>query len=552
MATTVRTMLCALALGLAVDAAAHEVCLEAEDLETDAGWRVISGYEGYMPSEPDRWSGNRLRADASDEPATGRTEFEVPAAGTYHLWVRFESAYGFDSLFTIEIQQDGKTRVAAELGGKEQCKYFLFRRGWQVQGPWHHHNADWVYQKTAVALDAGPAMLLLKKGRNGRPAGLRVLDFFYLTDDLALEPGDDFRWRHTKGGAPAILSRFQSSAYVKVRVSAKAAKPALVQVQPRFWQVGYYMGPRTTYYFTTAGLTTRKPAEDVWLTPGAETEWAELRLHKVYPAVLLTRSTQPAQVMVCRDPKAPQETLLTTSLVPADPSQSTRRIWRGDFVAPEVTQIIVSTGNGLYERAMLQGRFARVFDEYLDEMTASLEAMEVPHGRKATRLHLLSVFPTRVNRFDMRRLMSALGINGQYGQCSPSVYGPEGRPMGFVQDRGFIAIHNAHLRLRGYGTDCYEGNYDRLRKAYAERYENLKKGGLGHLPQSIKLIEEAGAPGFGTLRTWDNINEQFRGYLKQRGAKPLEVLSRENLAELLSAGRMPSEEEMWQHVTLGG
>jgi len=542
-------LVCVLVWGLIANAVAHEVCLEAEDLKTDRGWRVITGYEGYMPSEPDRWSGNRLRADASDEPAKAQARFEVPAAGTYHLWVHFESAYGFDSLFTVEIRQGRRTRVTAELGGKEQSKYFLFGRGWQVQGPWHYHNADWVYQKAAVTLDAGPATLTLKKGRNGRPAGLRVLDFLYLTDDLALEPGDDFRWGRTRETAPPILGRFQTSAYVKVQISPKATKSALVQVQPRFWQVGYYMGPRDTHYFTPAGLTTKKPAEDAWLAPGAETEWAQIRLHKVYPAILLVRSTEPAEVMICQDPEHPKDTLLTASIRPADPSAPS--VWRGEFNGLEVTQIIVSTGNTLYEKAILQGRFARVFDEYLEEVTASLEAMEVPHGRKATRLHLLSVFPPRVNRFDMRRLASALGINGQYGQCSASVYGPEGQEMGFVQDRGFIAIHNAHLRLSGCGTDCYEGNYDRLRQTYQKRYEELKKAGVGHLPQTIKLIEEAGAPSFGTLRTWDKINEQFRAYLKQHGVKPPEVLSRESLAELLATDRKPTEEEMWQAVTVG-
>jgi len=28
----------------------------------------MSGYEGYIPGEPEWWSGNRLRADATDEP----------------------------------------------------------------------------------------------------------------------------------------------------------------------------------------------------------------------------------------------------------------------------------------------------------------------------------------------------------------------------------------------------------------------------------------------------------------------------------------------------
>jgi len=529
---------------------AHEVCIEAEDMKSSGGWTVAKGYEGYMPSEPEWWSGNRLRADASDAPAEARIDFQAPGAGAYNLWARFESAYGFDSLFSVAVMQGGKKLAEAEFGGREQLKYFTMGRGWRVQEAWAYHNADWVYQKMRVTLDSGPATLVLAKGRNGRPAGLRMLDLFYLTTDLGLEPVEKYPWGRTAETAPRVLSRFKTSVYVKVRVSPQAAGPALVETQPRFWLTGYYMGPRDVYYFTPTGVTTAKPAEAAWLAPGAETAWAEIRVEKAYPSTLLCKSTQPAEIMVCRDPKNAADTMLAVPLPAANPKPPARRLWNGEFIGPDVRQIVVSTGNEVYERAVLNGRFARVFDEYLEDLTRSLEAMDVPGGRKPTRLHLMGSYPVHVNRFDMRRLISALGLNSQYMQSDPAIYGPEGKAMGFLQDQGFISLQNLHIMLRGMGKDCYEGNYDRLRKAYEKRFDDLKKDGLAGLPQTIKLIEEAGGPRLAHFKDWEKMQQVFRAYLKERGVKPPEVLSREAMAGLLSAGKTPSEEEMWGKVRI--
>ena len=540
-----------LVLGAGGQAMAGEVCIEAEDLTVVAGWRVVSGYEGYMTGEPEWWSANRLRADAGDDPAEARTTFQAPAAGTYNLWVRFESAYGFESLFSVEVRQAGKPVASGDFGGKEERKYFTMGRGWQVQGPWHYHNADWVYQKLPVTLATGPAELVLKKGRNGRPAGLRVVDLFYLTTDLDLEPVERFPWGRTPETAPRILSQFKTSIYVKARVSREAAQPAVVEVEPRFWLTGYYQGPRDVYYFTPAGLTTKRPTEKDALPPGAETGWCEIRVEKVYPLTLLARSSGVAEIMVCKDPANAAATLLTVPL-PAMGPKPARKLWYGEMIGPEVRQIIVSTGNGVYERGVLNGRFARVFDDYLDEMTRGLEAMQVPGGRKPTRFHFAGSYPVLVNRFDMRRLMSALGINSQYMQSDPAVYGPEGKAMGFLQDRGFISLQNQHMGLqpRAIGRNCYEGDYTRLRDFYQKRFEDLKKDGLGAMPQTIKLIEEAGAPRLAYLKDWEKIQEAFRSYARERGLKPAALLRPEDQAELAKNGQLPGDEELWPKVRI--
>lgn len=539
------------ACALLGNALAAEVCIEAEDLAVTSGWRVVSGYEGYMPGEPEWWSGNRLRADESDTPAEARTTFQAPAAGPCNLWVRYESAYGFDSRFSVEVRQGAKTVAAADFGARDQQKYFTLGRAWQVQGPWHYHNADWVYQKLPVTLAAGPAELILRKGVNGRPAGLRVVDLFYLTTDLDLEPVERFPWGRTPDTAPRVLSRFKTSFFVKARVAPDATKPAVVELEPRFWLTGYYQGPRDISYLTPAGLTSKKPADKDALPPGAETAWCEMRVEKVYPSTLLVRSTGPIEIMVCKDPANPAPTLLTVP-VPAAGPKPARKLWYAELIGPEVRQIIIATGNGVYDRPILGDRFACVLDDYLDALTRRLDALDIPGGRRPTRFHFAGSFPVNVNRFDMRRLMSALGVNSQYMQSSPEIYGPEGKAMGFLQDQGFISLQNQHIGLqpRAIGRDCYEGNYARLRDFYQKRCDELKKDGVGDMPQTIKLIEEAGAPRLAYLKDWEKIQDIFRAYARERGLKPADLLPPDTLAEVTKSAADLPDNELWKKVRI--
>lgn len=99
----------------------HEIPIEAEHMDIIKGWTVEGG--SYFNGQPNLWSGARLTADASDEEAIAEKEIYIPAAGRYLLWVHYESAYGFGSVFKAAyptIQGTGHHLVSKrdELGAR--------------------------------------------------------------------------------------------------------------------------------------------------------------------------------------------------------------------------------------------------------------------------------------------------------------------------------------------------------------------------------------------------------------------------------------------------
>ncbi|MCM8816278.1 MAG: beta-galactosidase trimerization domain-containing protein [Candidatus Omnitrophica bacterium] len=522
---------------------AAELCIEAEDFQIISGWKVIKGFEGYFPARPATWSKDRMRDDEKSTDALATKKVFIPEDGKYNLWVRYESAYGFNSLFSIEIIQNKKTVFLGEFGKKDSFKYFPMDRKWLVQSPWAYHNTDYVYQQATVDLKKGEATIMLKKSKDIYPSCRRVIDLIYLTTDLSLEPGDDYTdWPRGKEG-PSLMSRFKQPVFVKLRISEKASGPATVRLETRFFLVGYYMGPRPVYWFSKQGLIDKKPDASLLLNPGDETEWQKVELLKVFPGTFFIDTDQPAEILITRDIK--KEKPATIKLKPG-----TNLTFKA---ATGTNEIVVSSGNSYWEQDILQGRPARLVSEYLQELTDKIEKYQVS-GKKPQKIGLLSpftVYPTI--DFDARKLYSAAGMTGQYGACTPEVFGPEGEKFGFNRKVGYLSLQNLHLRTSGFnaiGRSCYEGNYEPLRKVYEKSYNELKQKGLGDLPQRIKLIEESSPPPLITLREWEKINEKFRQYLKDKKVSVYDVVGIDVLEEI-AKGKKMTEEELWQSVKLG-
>ncbi len=506
------------------ESAPREIPLEAEHMRVVSGWVVEGG--AHFDGQPNLWSGARLTADAADAPAVAVKHIRVPTAGKHLLWVRYESCYGFGSVFSVEVEQRGR-RQAAVFGQKRAVKYFPFGRGWTVQGPWYWHSTDYVYQCATFELKAGKAVLRLLKGKNEQPAARRVVDFLLLTTDLSRDPGDDWSWRGSR--APRILSKFMLPLYLKLEclTGPDASLPTL---QPRLWLIGYYRGPMDSYYLCRSGLMRAernkpKPAQDLWLKPGEATGWMKVEVPKTMPALLEFSQSGEAKfrISVAHTPEGKRDCQTVE--------------WTGKHI-----QVICSVGHPRYERDLLEGRKVTTMAELLERKKREVESYQVP-GRKARRIFLRTAIPSREGFIP---LAAAMGINAQSYGISPLIYGPEAPDMGFNTSRGFTSVQNWFLN-----RSCFEGDFSKLEARLAKMREDYVKQGLGEVPVTFKLIEEAGPPSLSALRTWPKINEQFRAYLKQEGVRPLDLLPREGLVQLALRPGPEADADLWQQVTLG-
>lgn len=521
---------------------AAEICIEAEDFHLISGWKVIRGFEGYFPARPATWSGDRIKDDEKSSQAIATKKIIVEEAGRYNLWVRYESAYNFNSLFSIEITQNKKTVFNCEFGHKDGFKYFPMDRKWQIQRAWAYHNTDYVYQKMSVDLKKGEAIIILKKGSDIYPSCSRVIDLMYLTTDLNLEPGDDYTsWPRGQQG-PALLNRFKQPVYLKILVSEKADGPATIRLETRFWLVGYYMGPRSVYWFSRQGLKDKMPDVSMLLKPGEKTDWERIDVLKVFPATFFVDTDQPAEILITRNIEKEKP-----AVIPLEAKKGLTF-----KTAAGMNEIIVSSGNSYWEKDILQSRPGRLVSEYFQKLTEEIEKYPV-EGKKPRKMGLVAPFTVNPTvDFDARKLYSTAGITAQYGRCSPDVFGSEGDKFGFNRGVGYLSLQNIHLRTSGSGIGryCYEGDYERLRKEYEKIYNELKQQGLGQLPQRIKLIEESSPPSLSVLREWEKINEKFRKYLKEKKVSVYDVLSLEDLTKI-ARDKSVTEEEVWNLAKLG-
>lgn len=490
-----RFILCALALaGLALAALAVELPIEAESFTLGTGWSISDS--GYFPAQPNLWSRTKIMADAGDAPAVATKTVEIPQAGAYRLWVRFESPYGFDTRFRVQIRQGDRDALNAVFGGRLDAKYFPFGRGKRVMGPWDWHNTDYVYQDATATLAPGPAQIVISKAANGQPGARRILDLLYLTDDLKLLPGDD--WAQGND-SPPILSRFTVPVYLR------CTGTGALQVDSSLYLIGYYKGAHLTRYLSKTGLTVAKPEAGAYLQAGERSAWGRLDVPSVMPPVLslATLGTAPLTVEVAVD--TPAHVVKTLTLAPGTP-----------------TDLVVGIGKAKYEAGLLGKAGALTVSEIFAKQTALVNAVKAP-GTPAKRIPLAT--PLGKYRLDETfALARACGINAEFYDVNPAIYGAAPRLQGFIPTTGFITQQNAFM-----SRECYEGNFAALDALFAKAAAD-QQAALGRaLPVHVKLIEEAGPPPIETLLAYPAVKERFIAYLATQGTTLEAALADRNI-----------------------
>ncbi|MCX7705342.1 MAG: beta-galactosidase trimerization domain-containing protein, partial [bacterium] len=471
-----------------------ELPIEAESFKLIKGWQITDN--GYFPSLPNFFSRQKIEADASDSFAHAVFSFDVPETKTYKLWVRYESCYGFGSVFNVKIIQNKKIKAESDFGRKEDKKFFPFGRGLTVQGPWDWHNTDYVYQGMEANLEKGPATIILSKGKNQKPAARRIIDLFYLTDDLTVIPGDDWIW--SRGNRPPILSRFTMPVYIKASVESGKG---ILKVITGFAILGNHpYAPRKTYFIGKSGLFEKQPDQKEYLEAGTSSEWYELQVYTVaVPEIVVSQLG---------------DAVMNVEIATGTTSNIVKTIKIGP--GKEETSVFLAVGLKRYERGLLGNNNALTFDEMIKKQIAILEKYNPP-GKPAKKILLTGVIRDIFPELQFN-LAVASGLNGQAYSTHPLIYGKDSKLKGFNTECGFYSLQNAHLT-----RECYEGDFSKLETRYRQIADDLFKKLGKQIPLHIKLLEETGPPSFETLMNWTRCREMFEQYLTQQGLTYEEV-----------------------------
>ncbi len=474
---------------------AYELPIEAESFNLVKGWRITD--YGYFPSQPNFWSIQKIEGDSSDNPAEAQFSLIIPETKTYKLWVRYESCYGFGSVFSVKIIQKGSIRAQSDFGRKEDKKFFPFGRGEIVQGAWDWHNTDYVYQAMTAELEKGPATIVLSKGKNQKPAARRIIDLFYLTDDLELKSGNDWIWaRETR---PPILSSFTVPVYIRSRVNE--GKGALKIITGFALYGNHPYAPRETYFIGKSGIVPKQPDEKDFLKKGDISDWHKIKVYSVMVPEIVVSQTGNAKIRVDIAVGSISNRVKTIDVGPGK----------------DETTVIASIGMGKYEKGLLGSSKALTVDEMIKKQTNILEKYNPP-GKPAKKILLTGVIGTIFPELQFK-LAVASGLNGEAYRTSPFIYGINSKVKGFNTDFGFGMVQNLHLT-----RECYEGDFSKLENRYRQIAGDLEKSLGRKFPLHIKLLEETGPPSFETLMTWPRCKQMFESYLSAQSLKSDDVL----------------------------
>jgi len=129
-----------------------------------------------------------LGAPEQCEPTTATITVQVPKAGRYLALVRYEAAHRFETQFSLQIEQAGKVKLDRLYGALANVKVWAFGKKLQKTVAWEWgagENIVWEGHDAAVELDAGPAKLTLRAGKQTGDAARRNVDLVMLTSDEA-------------------------------------------------------------------------------------------------------------------------------------------------------------------------------------------------------------------------------------------------------------------------------------------------------------------------------------------------------------------------------
>ncbi len=260
------------------------VAAEAEEFKAESGWKILKIGEGNYSVDIIGFGhiGNErfLSLPADAKAASAYLDVQVPEAGPYKLWVRYEYPAFTETRFKAVVEQGGKVVAEKVLGMKDSPKLQFNNPELvpQYDPPW---GPEGVFEEPmdVPGLAKGPARIRLVGVEQPQIPGVsanRNIDLIYLTSDVApfstkneagkSVPNKD-SWYYIGGGPGAlypILNAYRDTrgARWEARITNKGTAPT--------------KGGTIKYTYNRGPWYVNEKVDAINLEPGQTSDWLGL------------------------------------------------------------------------------------------------------------------------------------------------------------------------------------------------------------------------------------------------------------------------------------
>ncbi len=227
------------------------------------GWKVTHQNDSYAShTYGGMWvtHGGLLGAPPGSSGSVAVQAIDVPAAGEYRVWSKYQAPPYFNYLHKIEVLQKGKTLFSQVYGKKGTPRLWSFSgESDELWWPWGVDHDAAEAPKQMVKLEAGAAELRLVTVANEKPAGDRMIDFVLLTTN----PADDYRGFKPYAVGTPFANEALDATKLYLRFTNSAPTPAQLTIA------------RTGHFQPQYGGATIKVPEKP-LAPGQVSGWINI------------------------------------------------------------------------------------------------------------------------------------------------------------------------------------------------------------------------------------------------------------------------------------
>ena len=500
----------------------HYVFQEAEEFTVLTGdWEAKEwGTNYYAASFANSFLSRQryLGAPEQGEYAEATAEVTVPDDGTYHVCIRYEAAYNFETQFGLRIEQNGQEVFRRFYGAMENPKLWAFRQKVKPQVRWGWgpvENIVWEGTEITTTLKKGPAKLILFKDVQPRPSARRNVDVIMLTTDTA-----EIQKRiESENYLPldGLLTQ-EGDLFLKIKNPDDAKVPITLLSPSAHQHSPYWVHIRNwpvRRWIDKNGASTKRPREPAWLAPGEESPWFDLgaamdslNVSGYFPQVQYPKEAQGKGIDV-----------EFTFAVPGD--GGTKKVIR-QIRYTEPTQNVARfsvPGNVRYTRKI------ETIEEILDGLLKTISKFP-RRGKLPRQILFYNTFHpgsgnSRVDELSLD-ICLALGnnvVNGMPGWIDP----------GLARSRGLGFKQTSKMDVRSVGTEKL--------KQWAT---DLRKKGQWAYIKVISLGDEIYLSG---PKPGPETDVAFRAYLQNEGFEPSQILTDDPKFKELH------RDQLWQEIT---